>query len=485
MKHGRHRPILLTLLVGLPILYWLVLLFAPRAFDHLWFWFWFAKVTPLPRWWLLAIPVALIFLLLRPMLRNIRSSLLAVSLIFLIGYLTQWTFTLMEGRGIEPMAEKMTYPEIAHSFFASKAVGPIDAAELIGTYDELIARDSLPRFPFITKPPGHFLTYIATERLGRLLFGTPDGPTARLEQLSRFASFLWPMLTFLALFPMYLLARRFLNEEESRTALLLYTLSPNIVLMTMHLDQCLLPFLFLCVILLFLKSVERKNPMLMSLSGIALGVATFFSFSMVTLFPLLGLWHGIRQVTEAKRGRNSWGKIFAVAIRPTLVPMTFLVVGFLLFHLAVWLSFDYNWFAEYRTAQEAHGLWKIQQWDMIRTVWVGFLDLFEYAVWIGFPIALLALLRSGVTVDRLRRLQLRSTDAMLLSLLILLFVLSFFGKTVAETGRLWTFLLPLVLIAAVAGSRLFPKRFRSALLLLVITLQIIHTFFMRWLQDFA
>ena len=128
---------------------------------------------------------------------------------------------------------------------------------------------------------------------------------------------------------------------------------------------------------------------------------------------------------------------------------------------------------------------EIQEWDIIRTIWVGFLDLFEYAVWIGFPIALFALLRSGVTIKRLRKHSLRSGDAMILSLLFLLFLLSFFGKTVAETGRLWTFLLPLVLIVAVMGLRLFPKRFRSTLLILLILLQFLHTFFMRWLQDFA
>ncbi|MCB0713667.1 MAG: hypothetical protein KDD67_15165 [Ignavibacteriae bacterium] len=485
MIQGRGGRIFLSVLITLPVLYWLVLLVAPRAFDHLWFWFWFAKETPIPFWWLLLLPAGLLFLLLPTLLRKIPSSLLAITLLVLFGYITQWTFTLIEGRGIEPMSEKMTYPEIAHSFFASKAVGEINVSEMIRTYDQLIVVDSLPRFPFITKPPGHFLTYIATERLGRLMLGTPTATSDRLQQLANFASFLWPLLTFLALFPLYFLGRRFLSEEESRIMLLLYTLTPNIVLMTMHLDQCLLPSLFLSVVLLFLKSVEKESVVLTLLCGFLLGVASFFSFSMVTLFPLLGLWHGGAELLRAKRENNSWKTMLVVSLRPTLTPLTLTLVGFALFHIILLIGFDYNWVREYQVAQEAHGVWKIQEWDIIRTIWVGFLDLFEYAVWIGFPIALFALLRSGVTIKRLRKHSLRSGDAMILSLLFLLFLLSFFGKTVAETGRLWTFLLPLVLIVAVMGLRLFPKRFRSTLLILLILLQFLHTFFMRWLQDFA
>ena len=485
MIQGKQRNVVLGILILLPVLYWLILLVAPRTFDHLWFWFWFAKDTPMPLWWLFPLLAGLIFWALRPLLRGIRSSLLAVALMIIFGYAGQWAFTLMEGRGIEPMTEKMTYPEIAHSFFASKAVGEIDVPEMISSYDRLIATDSLPRFPFLTKPPGHFLTYIATERLGNSLLGRPNQPEERLDQLSRFASFLWPLLTFLALIPFYFLARRFLNEEESRTALLLYTFSPNIVLMTMHLDQVLLPLLFLSVLLLFLKSVEQRRSLLALLAGLALGVASFFSFSMVTAIPLLGVWLGINEWVRGRRATGSWGGGFRKAIFPTLLPVGLMVVGFALFHLCIWLLLDYNWVEEYRVAQEAHGLWKIQTWDIVRTVWVGFLDLFEYAVWIGFPIAILALFRSGITLRRLREMRLRSEDGMILSLLFLLFLLSFFGKTVAETGRLWTFLLPLVLIVAVMGSRLFPSRFRPTLLYIVLLLQLLHTFFMRWLQDFA
>ncbi|MGE3802579.1 MAG: glycosyltransferase family 39 protein, partial [Candidatus Kapaibacterium sp.] len=364
-------------------------------------------------------------------------------------------------------------------------VGEINISEMIGSYDQLIANDSLPRFPFITKPPGHFLTYIATERLGRLMLGTPTAASDRLQQLANFASFLWPLFTFLALFPLYFLGRRFLSEEESRIMLLLYTLTPNIVLMTMHLDQCLLPLLFLSVILLFLKSVEEKNSILALLSGLLLGISSFFSFSMVTLFPLLVLWHAGAELLRAKRESNSWKTTLVASLKPTLTPLTLTLIGFALFHLILLLGFDYNWIREYQIAQEAHGVWKIQEWDLIRTIWVGFLDLFEYAVWIGFPIALFALLRSGVTIKRLRNYSFRSGDAMILSLLFLMFLLSFFGKTVAETGRLWIFLLPLVLIVAVMGLRLFPKRSRSTLLILLILLQFLHTFFMRWLQDFA
>ncbi|MGE3802032.1 MAG: hypothetical protein AB7H80_13505, partial [Candidatus Kapaibacterium sp.] len=188
MIQGRGGRIFLSVLIALPLLYWLVLLIAPRTFDHIWFWFWFAKETPIPFWWLLLLPGTLLLLLLQKLLKNIPSSLLAITLLVLFGYVTQWTFTLIEGRGIEPMSEKMTYPEIAHSFFASKAVGEINISEMIGSYDQLIANDSLPRFPFITKPPGHFLTYIATVRLGRLMLGTPTAASDRLQQLANFAS---------------------------------------------------------------------------------------------------------------------------------------------------------------------------------------------------------------------------------------------------------------------------------------------------------
>ncbi|MCE2503050.1 MAG: hypothetical protein J4G05_03175 [Chlorobi bacterium] len=485
MIRGRFYRSIVGLIVVMPILYWLVLFIAPETFDHIWFWFWFAKVTPIPLWWLVLVPLILILLLFYTVPQNVRSSFVALLLIALTGYAVQWSFALMEGRGVEAMTEKMLDAQIGHSAFAREAISSVDYGETIRTYYGQVKVDSLPRFPFATKPPGHFLLYIATNQVAEGLLGKQRGLEQQVEQLALFASFLWPLFTFLALFPMYGLARFFLAETESRATLILYIFSPNIVLMTMHLDQCLLPLLFLTTLYLFMKGVTERMLWLHGLAGIVAGIALFISFSMITLFPLLALWHGGRELLTKKRKGDSWGRALRRSAVSILQPLVLFAVGVLLVNGFFSIAYGYDPLAAYQLAHSEHSLWKIQEWDIVRTIWVGILDIVEYAVWIGFPIVILALLRSAISLKRLRTLRLRFSDPMILSLLVLFLLLSFFGKTVAETGRLWTFLLPLVLIIAVMGGGLFPVKIRKRLFVGILALGLLHTFFLKWLQDFA
>ena len=85
------------------------------------------------------------------------------------------------------------------------------------------------------------------------------------------------------------------------------------------------------------------------------------------------------------------------------------------------------------------------------------LNLIEFTLWCGIPLSLLA------AADLWRSLRnWRVWDEGLglsLSLLFILLVLGMVGKTAAESGRLWLFLVPLVLFSA---ARHFSPHLRQA-----------------------
>lgn len=72
----------------------------------------------------------------------------------------------------------------------------------------------------------------------------------------------------------------------------------------------------------------------------------------------------------------------------------------------------------------------------------------EFALSIGIPVTALVLLHWTRASRRIWRGSWKPVDALGLSTAVTLLLLAFLGKTVAETARLWLFLVPLLVVFA-------------------------------------
>ncbi len=132
--------------------------------------------------------------------------------------------------------------------------------------------------------------------------------------------------------------------------------------------------------------------------------------------------------------------------------------GLLAMQACFWALLGYDALANYRFAMFAHQAWKIEEWSAGLVAYVGLLDLAEYAVWTGLPVFSFAAL--SVIGGWRRRSRDGVTYALALSALTVLVGLAFGAGTVAETGRLWLFFSPVVVVlaarelVAAAGERL-------------------------------
>ena len=145
-------------------------------------------------------------------------------------------------------------------------------------------------------------------------------------------------------------------------------------------------------------------------------------------------------------------------------------------HLAMWLGLGYDALAQFRFGMAAHQAFKFPQWGFGHTLYFGALNLVEFALWCGPALALLC----AAQLHRACRSWPPGTmaDLLVLALAIALAGLVLFGRTAAETARLWLFLLPLV---AIAGARylgeIAPGRGAGFLLMLqLVTVLVLKKF---------
>ena len=130
-----------------------------------------------------------------------------------------------------------------------------------------------------------------------------------------------------------------------------------------------------------------------------------------------------------------------------------------------------------------HGA-KITHWTCRDIAYVGILDIVEFAVWIGMPLFVLSVADQAGCLMNLHRKKLAPAGAMSLSLLAIVLLMAFAGRTVAETGRLWLYVVPLFCISAAAGlASVFKDRVPAATAV-VATLQLITVLAMKAFHDF-
>lgn len=454
----------LLLCILLTLAGWALLIFQIPLLQNLEYWFWPLRQLDSPQYlWIISILLinfgALAFILRFPdkFIRNII-------LLIIVGYATQHMFALVEGRGLDGIRDRLVIT--GHADFAFDAASPPSIRRVMHDYRSMIDSGELHRYPHSTKPPGHFIVYILTSRLAQAF---PEFNRPPFEQLATFTVYFFPLLTYLALIPLFALARLYLPLRQTYLALILFMVAPNLNLITLHLDQALYPFLFILPIILYLYGRKHENKTLLLLSGLTIAGAVYISFSLIAVIAVIGLL-GLFSIWNEKR-----------SFMPMMKHLVLVGIGFLVFELFLFFIFDYNILGDYRYVMAQHQVWKANQWTAPFYFYVGALDMLEFALWIGFPLALFSLSWMLKSLSRWRQ---NGSHVLAMSVLISLLLLAFLGKTVAETARLWIFLLPgLALFATQDLSDRYPLFFRP-IFTLIMGMQLLSTYFIKLFQDF-
>jgi hypothetical protein len=159
------------------------------------------------------------------------------------------------------------------------------------------------------------------------------------------------------------------------------------------------------------------------------------------------------------------------------------VAGLVAVEVVLARAFHYDVIESYRFSMSAHQAWKVADWTWWVTLQVGGVDILEFMLWSGWAVSLLAILYSGRACCRVWRRTGTCVGAGT-AFVVLVLALAFLGKTVGETGRLWIFLAPLVVLFAGLQLRLLCRRRIWLATGTVMVLQILAVFAIKMWQDF-
>jgi len=199
----------LNLVLVFTFLHWYLLFAKIPLFHGMGGWFWKFISKPISEPWIASI-LSLTPLLSYFLWRSRCSESLKLLCILLIGISHQFGFALLEGKGIDGLRDRLVHT--GHAEFVDIAAKyQNDALMVARNYEQLVKQGQLGTYAN-SKPPGQLLLYIATSRV---ISTAPTSPTEKVEALRTFASIIWPILSYMTIIPMYILARELVGKATA------------------------------------------------------------------------------------------------------------------------------------------------------------------------------------------------------------------------------------------------------------------------------
>lgn|GEM_PF-2601632 len=188
-------------------------------------------------------------------------------------------------------------------------------------------------------------------------------------------------------------------------------------------------------------------------SGLLLSLLTWLSFGNAVLCGMIGLhllWREL--LTLRAPGQRfdvpGFGRFVAGA--------AILTAGVILPWLLAFVFWNMNYFGLFRTGMQAHYAITTSGRDF--NIW-RWMNLVDYTLWVGPGVVLLGLVATVWLLAHLRRGELESNLAgLMLVVWFVILVLDLSGTARAEIGRLWIFLMPFPLLAALGYLRTYGLR---------------------------
>jgi hypothetical protein len=454
---------LVVLMLFAALLHWTVLWFKLPLFTSIqdWFWRFSDKVDingglfPL----ILFGSLSVIYFVLKYPQKIVRN----IVLLIILGYFIQVGYGYIEGNGFESLRDR--YVHSRHENYAEWAsIKEIDLTA-IKNYDERFKED----YYFGTKPPGVLFFYIVTQKISNLI--QPETTFAgRYLRLTKFIAYVFPLLSFLVLITIYHIGKNFFEKETRVFPTILYIFFPNVLLMTLELDQVLFPFLFMLGFIFVKIATTKKSLPLAFIAGGMTYLVLFFSFSLLPLIVLSLSWFLIEYLL-VNQERDFYALLKAVLGY---------VLAFIFFYFIFRIFINYDFFTRFVNSLDSHREIMGYEKGAEQLLKLILLNNVEFATWIGFPAMILYICRN---IDAIRSILSRKRtdlDNLTIAFGITFLTLNVFGQTIGEVGRLWLFLVPMISIFASAQiDRMFknkPLGLIGVVLLQLITVHLIYLF---------
>jgi hypothetical protein len=458
----------------------MILIFRIPVFSHQFGWFWkFIFKTDYYYFdWSIPLLVAAFIIIANHYLKNSRINFLNLLPLVLFGALFQFAFAYIEGGSFEILRE--SYVISPHKFYAEYASTGAGFMETITNYETLLGQGNFAS----TKPPGLVGLYILLEKIS---FAIDPSPLTheRFYRLTRLIAWTFPFVSMLVVYPLSSLGKRFLGEKNAILPALLYLCLPNVLLIQLYMDQTLYPLLFILVVWLIVRAVDRDTISYSILAGLLLYLSVFVSYSLIPAiffaFLLIGL-HGLFAWTGISISINKFPMTAErIWMYFKLGLGVFLGIGAL--YLIFLLLLDYSIMERYANAIAIHRELKNYDTGLGGILPAALLNNSDYGVWTGTSILILALLTIIGSLTRIFKKNLTDFDWLSLSFFVTFIVINIAGQTGGETGRLWIFMSPLfALLAAEQAPGIFKKREYGVYL--IIFLQLITVVLTLKYQDF-
>jgi hypothetical protein len=352
---------------------------------------------------------------------------------FAFGVTLYHAVALAEGRGIEPLKE--TVWKSGHAEFLRIARDEkLDG--LVGGY-ETMAVERKWRFPR-SKPPGCLafyrgITWLADSELGVGLgrAWAPRAPQiARDDRITGVALTLFPLLTMLAIFPLWGMVRLLAGSHEADLAAMLYVVTPSVLLVTNHLDAALYPLCGVASAALALWGTRQRRVWAVFAGGAVLSTGIFVTFSLLPLVPLVGLMPLCDALIAARGG----DRVRRRALRGIALGLVF-AAGLVAVHAPLVLGLHYDVVARFRDAALYHAQW----WHSAEPWVIG--SPLQFFLWVGVP-------TTAAFFVRAVRADWSQTAYVVLATILLMTVTNAIGNARAESQRLWLMFVPFVCAGA-------------------------------------
>jgi Dolichyl-phosphate-mannose-protein mannosyltransferase len=242
------------------------------------------------------------------------------------------------------------------------------------------------------------------------------------EWASAWFGVLMPVWGALAVWPLFFVARRLSDSQSARFAVTWWSLVPALV-MFVPTWNTFYPLIGLVAFWCLLRGLE-KGAFWLILSGLLAGLLTFANFSLV---PLLGLF-AFYAILDWWQSRAQ----HAVPLQRLIVIGVWFALGLILPWLGYGLASGFTPLDLLQLAMSEH-----LSLDRPYLPWL-WLHFWEWALFTGLPLIVLWLL-NAIKGKR---------DFLGLSLLLTMIILILSGTARGETGRVWLFFSPFVLIVA-------------------------------------
>jgi hypothetical protein len=265
-----------------------------------------------------------------------------------------------------------------------------------------------------------------------------------------YSSVLIPVLSMLALIPLYFTSKLYYSRETAVKSVILFIFVPS-VLMFIPLNDAFMPLFTAISLYFFIRALKMKSILDYFFSGLFLGIGIYFS---LTFLPII-LFYAILYLLNLK------DKISAYEVK---IGLSFLT-GLITLPLILLIFFNFNSIDMFLKIMYFH---EVAQGGRGYLIWL-FYNLYDFFLFLGIPIFILIVGQFILAWKKIIK-----PDLFLVSFILFLLILNFTGSVRAEAARIWLPFVPLAILPAAnfITEIKFSKR-QFVIILLALGIQLI------------